>query len=239
MRENRLLSHRVGAIATLILFGLLVACTPMIRPPAAGSSQGNLPAEDHPALQSARQQLAQELNVDDAAITVVDEEAVEWPDACLGAPAVDEMCGQVVTPGYRLTLAVDGTEFVYHTNADGSTVRQVTEPTEEAGVMPADEPMTFFVESVEVRILEADPVQVEAVVRGQLADGCTTIAGATVETQDRTFVVTLQTTRPADMMCAQVLTPFEQIIALGSPEPATGAYAVQVGDVVESFTLGE
>lgn len=238
MRQNRLLIHPMQLLVSLALIWLLAACTPMIRPPAEGSQSGNSGPTEPPARQNARAMLAQELQVDAAAITVVSEEAVEWPDACLGAPAADEMCAQMLTPGYLITLAVDGNEYQLHTNADGSTVRMATDGGE-MGLAPESGAATFYVESIEVRILESNPVQVEAVVRGQLADGCTTLEGATVEVQEQTFVITLQANRPADQMCAQVLTPFEQVVSLELPADATGAYEVQAGDVVQSFTLGE
>lgn len=249
MKQNRFYTHRIRALVAVGLLWLLVACVPVIQPPAEGSQQGEAPQAEPLAVQAARANLAQERQVDAAAITVVSAEAVEWPDACLGAPTPEEMCGQVITPGYLIILAVDGNEYRYHTNEDGTIVRQ---PVAEGDVGSGDVgsgdvgsgdmgsgETTFFVESIEVRILESDPVQVEALVRGQLADACTTIADATVEVQGQTFVITLQTTRPADKMCAQMLTPFEQIVPLGTPDPATGTYEVQAGDVVQSFTLGE
>lgn len=244
MQQDRLRIHPTRMLPTFVIIALallwgLTACVPMIRPPAEGSQGGDAALTKQPALENARATLAQELQIDAAAITVVSEEAMEWPDACLGAPAADEMCAQVVTPGYQITLAVDGNEYLYHTNEDGSEMRLATNDQGEMGVAPIGGEMTFFVESVEVRVLESDPVQVEAVVRGQLADACTTMTDATVELQDKTYVVTLQTTRPADQMCAQVLTPFEQVVPLGTPDPATGTYEVQVGDMVQSFTLGE
>lgn len=244
MRQDQLRTNPTRVLPTLVIITLallwgLTACVPIIQPPAEGSQREDAALTKQPALENARTTLAQELQVDAAAITVVSEEAVEWPDACLGAPAADEMCAQVVTPGYRITLAVDGNEYLYHTNEDGSEMRLATNEQGEIGAAPVGGETTFFVESVEVRILESDPVQVEAVVRGQLADACTTMTDATVELQDKTYIVTLQTTRPADQMCAQVLTPFEQVVPLGTPDPATGSYDVQVGDVVQSFTLGE
>jgi hypothetical protein len=238
MRQYRSYRHQLCAVVAVGLLCVLVACTPIIQPPAADAPQADAGQAESPAVQAARQALAQALQVDATTITVTSEEAMEWPDACLGAATVDEMCAQVVTPGYLITLSANGNAHLYHTNEDGSMVRSATEQGE-MGAAPVDGETTFFVESVEVRILESDPVQVEAVVRGQLADACTTMTDATVEVQDKTFVVTLQTTRPADQMCAQVLTPFEQVVPLGTPDPATGAYDVQVGDVVQSFTLGE
>lgn len=236
MRQNRLLIQPL--VIVLALLWLLVACVPMIQPPVEDTQGSNPTGEESLAVQIARTTLGEELQVEAAAITVVSEEAVEWPDACLGAPAADEMCGQVVTPGYLITLAVDGNEYQIHTNADGSTVRMATD-SGEMELAPDSGAATFYVESIEVRILESDPVQVEAVVRGQLADGCTTIEGATVEAQAQTFVITLQANRPADQMCAQVLAPFEQTVPLELPTGAAGAYEVQAGDVVQGFTLGE
>ncbi len=244
MKQNRFYPHRIGAIVAVGLLWLLVACVPVIQPPAEDSRQSDASPDVPPAVQAAQANLAQERQVDAAAITVVSVEAVEWPDACLGAPTAEEMCGQVLTPGYLITLAVDGAEYRYHTNVDGSMVRQPAAEDDmgsgDTGSSDTDSgEMTFFVESIEVRLLESNPVQVEAVVRGQLADACTTIAGATVEAQGQTFAITLQTTRPADQMCAQVLTPFEQVVPIETPDPATGTYEVQAGDVVQSFTLGE
>jgi hypothetical protein len=45
-------------------------------------------------------------------------EEVDWPDACLGAGAPDEICAQVVTPGYIVTIGRGSTR-----GNDGTTVR--------------------------------------------------------------------------------------------------------------------
>lgn len=238
MRQKRSYIHWMGAAIAVGLLWVLVACVPVIRPPAAGSRQGDVPPAESPAVQAARQNLAQERQVDAATITVVSAEAMQWPDACLGAPTAEEMCAQVVTPGYQITLSAAGAEYIYHTNEDGTMVRQATDQGA-IGATPDSGEITFFVESIEVRTLKTDPVQVEAVVHGQLVDACTTIKDVSVETKEKTFVITLQTTRPADQMCAQVLTPFDQVVPLELPAPATGTYEVQAGDVVQSFTLGE
>jgi len=43
-------------------------------------------------------------------------EAVDWPDACLGAPRADEVCAQVITPGYRVIVRQDDELIEYHTD---------------------------------------------------------------------------------------------------------------------------
>jgi hypothetical protein len=74
------------------------------------------------------QLLAEQLQVDPTTIEVVTVEEVEWRDACLGIQNPDVMCAQVITPGYRIVLEVDGEQHEVHTNLDGSSVQFVEEP---------------------------------------------------------------------------------------------------------------
>ena len=48
----------------------------------------------------------------------------EWPDSCLGVPVPDEMCLQVITPGYEVKVQVEGEVHYYHTNSDGTVIRE-------------------------------------------------------------------------------------------------------------------
>lgn len=109
---------------SFLLAGLLAACTPLIQPPTAAA----LPQDETQALANVRQVLMQQLQADAAAVEVVEVTPETWPDACLGAPTADEICGQVVTPGYQITLAVHGDAYQYHTNGDGSAMRLVAAP---------------------------------------------------------------------------------------------------------------
>ncbi|MEO6508968.1 MAG: hypothetical protein ABIO02_03370 [Patescibacteria group bacterium] len=47
----------------------------------------------------------------------------EWPNGCLGLAKKDEMCTEVITPGYEVTVQGNGKVVVYRTNMDGSTIR--------------------------------------------------------------------------------------------------------------------
>ncbi len=73
----------------------------------------------------ARADLAQELGVAAEEIQVAAVEAVDWPDASLGCPEEGMMYAQVITPGYRIQLRVDGNSYEYHTGnqPDGPMVR--------------------------------------------------------------------------------------------------------------------
>ena len=79
------------------------------------------------AVDAAKEFLAIQLGVDEEEIQVVQATAVEWPDACLGIPATDEMCAQVITPGFVITLdaTVDGVGeyFAFHTDESGEALR--------------------------------------------------------------------------------------------------------------------
>ncbi len=111
------------------------------------------------------------------------------------------------------------------------------EPTEAAVEEPTGENLAA-VDSIEVRILESDPVQVEVVARGNLADGCTELDEPMVMRDGTQFGVMLTTQRPADAICTQALVPFEQVIALDVTDVEPGDYTVDVNGVIETFTLG-
>lgn len=64
-----------------------------------------------------RQILAQQRHLDPDEVTIVSYEAVDWPDSCLGVAIGGMACARVVTPGYRIVLAVEGQQYTYHTDA--------------------------------------------------------------------------------------------------------------------------
>jgi hypothetical protein len=93
----------------------------IILPP----SEEEPPAASGPAaiVEGAVQFAADELDVDPASIQVISVDGVDWNNSCLGAAAPGEMCMEVITPGYRVLLDVDGKEVAVHTNRDGSYMR--------------------------------------------------------------------------------------------------------------------
>ena len=94
------------------------------------------------------------------------------------------------------------------------------------------------VKSIEFLFLESFPVQVHAVIRGDLPDaGCTTIASVQQVREGDTFKLTLITTTDPLALCAQALTPFEEIVPLEVQGLPAGTYTVEVGGVTETFEL--
>jgi hypothetical protein len=64
----------------------------------------------------ASQDLSQRLGLDAQEMSVVDVEAVEWPDSSLGCPAPGTVGQPALTPGYRFVIEAGGQQYVYHTD---------------------------------------------------------------------------------------------------------------------------
>jgi len=110
-------------------------------------------------------------------------------------------------------------------------------PTATVTPAPDQAAVQVVVEGVSVRLLESFPIQVQAVVTGSMPDACTTITGAETRRNGKRFTVTLVATRPVDQMCAEVITPFEQIVRLDVMGLPAGPYAVTVHGVGADFVL--
>lgn len=74
--------------------------------------------------------LARELDVPAGQVEVIDAESVNWPDASLGAPEPGKMYAQVVTPGYRMELEIDGHSYALHGDRSGRWIlaREPSQP---------------------------------------------------------------------------------------------------------------
>src|SRR5574341_712406 len=110
-------------------------------------------------------------------------------------------------------------------------VSDETPMTEEPTMPPApgEGQGVLYVSSVDALIMESFPVQVNALVRGDLADGCTTVGEITVEgPENNTFTVTIKANRDPDMMCTQALVPFEETVSLPVEGLPAGTYTVIV-----------
>jgi hypothetical protein len=80
---------------------------------------------DQRAFETVREKLAVDLGVDPMLVTLVDVIPVDWPDSCLGLPALGEICAQVVTPGFRVRVQEGMVVFEFHTDQDAQNLRQV------------------------------------------------------------------------------------------------------------------
>lgn len=125
--------YRLSALLLAIL--LLAACRSTTQPDGA-AAQAREGATVAPAQTAqvttpeqavlAAMQAQFDLNADQISILSVVEG--EWPDACLGMPAADEACAQIVTPGYVVTLEAGGALYIYNVDRALTTVRLVAAP---------------------------------------------------------------------------------------------------------------
>jgi hypothetical protein len=77
------------------------------------------------------------------------------------------------------------------------------------------------------------------VVNGNYPDACTKISNVEQVVEENSFNITLYTEAPADLMCAQMLSPFTVNILLEVGGNAPGDYTVNVNDSVSTtLTLG-
>ncbi len=111
----------VGSAA--LLLALAVGC----GPPAQVSTPPEVPTQvktrtPEAVVGLAVAELAQRLGVDTRRITVLGVEAVQWPDASLGLPEPGKVYAQVITPGYRIQLEVDGKVYELHGDTQGHFV---------------------------------------------------------------------------------------------------------------------
>ena len=110
---------------------LLAACggdgdeQPATGTPATPPSTAETPTPDEtlPAVVAARQDLAARLEQAPEDVQVVSVTPTEWPDACLGAGEEDEVCAEVITPGYEVVLRLNQTQYTYRTDQTGTNVR--------------------------------------------------------------------------------------------------------------------
>ena len=73
------------------------------------------------AIEKARKDLSQRLNIDASAIKEQSVEDDDFPDMALGAAEDGEMSGQMITSGWRIRLGANGQNYEYR--ADKNQVR--------------------------------------------------------------------------------------------------------------------
>ena len=97
--------------------------TPMVpAQPPQGESTPMTPSIPSPAagletlVQLAKADLAQRLSISTDQVSLVETTEAEWSDSSLDCPQPGISYLQVITPGYRILLEVNGTQYEYHSN---------------------------------------------------------------------------------------------------------------------------
>ena len=91
------------------------------------------------------------------------------------------------------------------------------------------------IKEIDVLIEESDPVQVSINVVGYLSDSCTAHHETHQGREGNTITIQITTIRPADAVCAAVVTEHQEVVALGTL-PA-GDYKVIVNDMEQEFRV--
>lgn len=92
------------------------------RAPAGGSGVQPQTPEQTAVVELAKKDLAARLKVPESRITLALLEEATWNDSSLGCPQPGFMYMQVITPGYRIMLEVDGTQYEYHSDRGRNVV---------------------------------------------------------------------------------------------------------------------
>jgi hypothetical protein len=184
-------------IAILFCAGLVLsACQPAIPTPLPDIT---LPAPtlafpEYPEAASAAQAaLADRLGLSAEEVAIEQVVPALWPDSCLGLAAEGEICLQVITSGYLVTLRVGDRSHEYRTDLEGRAVRAV--PAAMVKPSAVDSAIQALAQQLAI-----DPALI-------------TLAGyEAVDWPDSCLGVTAP-----DVMCAQVITPGYriQLIAQG------------------------
>jgi hypothetical protein len=94
------------------------------QPIATGNAAvGSPPAVEPEAVLAAINSFAQAQGIDINQVQVISFEQAEWQDSCLGLGRADESCAQVITPGFKVVLEVDGVQYEVRTDETGANVR--------------------------------------------------------------------------------------------------------------------
>ena len=109
---------------------------------------------------------------------------------------------------------------------------QSSEETVPADAQPCEKEAA--VDSVEV---EEKDGEYYAIVSGTYTDACTKTDTITQEVAGDTIHMTVCTTRPEGMLCAQVLAPYEEEIPLDTQGLSSGEYTVDANGVTTTFSI--
>ena len=82
--------------------------------PAPGGASGS-----NVAVRNAIDDLASKLKIAPDKVQVVSVEQVDWPDTSMGCPQPGIFYAQVIVQGYRIVLAAEGQQVVYHSDLQG------------------------------------------------------------------------------------------------------------------------
>ncbi len=157
----------------------------------------------------------------------------------------DALCTEALVP-YTETLTLDLGDLdagEYIVDVNGVTA---TFTLEENDMSETPEPRAgnlivreALLDSMDLRVKESFPLQVDIVVRGNFRDGCGEFGPVEQETDvtDRIIRVRVMESRPADAMCTMALVPFTETFPLEIEGLPAGTYTVEVNGITGQLEL--
>ena len=91
------------------------------------------------------------------------------------------------------------------------------------------------IQGIEVLLAASDPVQVTVEINGWLPDSCTAHHETHQAQEGNTITIQITTIRPKNLVCATVITEYQENVAIGAL-PA-GDYTVTVNNVEQQFRI--
>lgn len=113
---------------------LLAAC---VETPQTGSIPPQVDEKSEIPIEAAKNFLADQLSLPPEQVKIITAEVVNWSDSCLGAAQNGEMCAQVITPGYRVSLDTPQGEYEIHVDESGMSVRVASAEATPVSINPA------------------------------------------------------------------------------------------------------
>ena len=140
-------------VAMIVILALLIGCaqpnatppttsqsaesqlSPVAPSPTFATEERSITENDKETTHMAKEQLSDSLkqtileavsteqNVPVDQLEITAAEAADWPDACLGLAKPDEMCAQMMTPGWAVMVTKGGQTWQYRTDLDALQVR--------------------------------------------------------------------------------------------------------------------
>lgn len=185
-------------------------------------------------------------NLPETCIRIVDvKQRVRGDVITLSVMAVrppDVLCAQVLTP-FEITtmLSLEGlAPGRYAVRANGAEAELNLD--EALLYSPKDTDMPSAdnlapVDEVQVNLIESLPVQASVTIRGVMPDACTKVDHFHQRVSADTIYLWVYVSCPADRMCAQVLTPYEETLPLDLSELTAGEYVLDVNGITQTLTL--
>lgn len=105
--------------------GVLISATPTqtAQPPQA-------------MINTLRQSLSKQTGIPAKKLRVVESSQTTWTNGCLGLAKPDEMCTQVMVPGWRVVFSNGTQRWIYRTDATGKNYRLETPPQRSRSPIP-------------------------------------------------------------------------------------------------------